>query len=199
MKKFAFIDTTGSIQYTAVPSDDAAFTSGDYYNSLLCQEFDYSMQDAVAIATLYWKEGWRTRPDKPFPIFVWDNELEQWVDPRTLQDFKTAQWAKVKQARALAESAGFTYDGSVFDSDAQSQARINGAVTLALIAKQANQPYTITWTLKDGTLRTLSADEMIAVGLALGTHVQTGFNKGQQLQQQINAATTKEEIEAITW
>lgn len=125
------------------------------------------------------------------------NSKGTWV--YNLLKAKEQTWLSIKASRSSDEEAGFTYAGSVFDSDPSSQARINGAVTLALIAKQTNQPYEITWTLKDSTLRTLSADEMIAVGLALGTHVQTIFNKGQQLQQQIAQATTKEQVESITW
>lgn len=138
-------------------------------------------------------------PSQPSPHHVFNYTTKQWEDPRTLADLKAAQWTQIKQARTQAEYAGFTWDGSVFDSDATSQQRINGAVSLALIAKQASQPYSITWTLADNTLRVLSADDMISVGLALGTHVQATFNKGQQLQQQIEAATTKGEIEVITW
>ena len=138
-------------------------------------------------------------PIQPSINHIFNYTTKQWEDPRTLQDYKNQKWEEIKQARSTTEYAGFNWDGSTFDSDAESQTRINGAVTLALIAKQAAQPYTVIWTLKDNTLRALSADDMIAVGLALGNHVQTVFNKGQQLQQQIEQATTKEEIEAITW
>lgn len=130
---------------------------------------------------------------------IWDWELMQYIDPRSLAEIKEARWAELKLARTQAESEGFTWDGSIFDSDPSSQARINGAVTLALIARQLNQPYEVTWTLKNSTTRTLSIDEMIAVGLTLGNHVQTIFNKGQLLQQQINQATTKEEVTSIVW
>lgn len=138
-------------------------------------------------------------PPQPSPNHTFNWHTKQWEDSRTLADLKVAQWTQIKQARSQAEYAGFTWDGSTFDSDAISQQRINGAVSLALIAMQTAQPYSITWTLADNTLRVLSAGDMVSVGLALGTHVQTTFNKGQQLQQQIEAATTKEEIESISW
>lgn len=195
MKKFAFIDNTGSIQYTATPSDDSAFTSGAYYNNLLCQEFDYAVEDTVAINTLYWKAGWRTRTSKPNPIFVWDNELEQWKDPRTLQDLKDAKWTTIKRARSQAEYAGFTWDGSTFDSDALSQNRITGAVTLA----QMSSSFTIDWILADNTVRTLNQISMLQVGATLGQHVGAVFTNGVLRRAAIDAAVSVEEVEAVVW
>ena len=134
-------------------------------------------------------------PTRPSPNHVFNYVTKQWEDPRTLLDLKESQWHSIKQARALAEYAGFTWNGSVFDSDAISQNRITGAVTLA----QLSPSFTIDWTLADNTVRTLNQVEMFQVGAALGTHVQTQFAKGQLLRVQIEAATTKEAIEAITW
>lgn len=138
-------------------------------------------------------------PPKPHNFSQFNYLTLKWVDPRSLEQIKEAKWEEIKAKRTNAEYAGFTWDGSYFDSDATSQNRINGAVTLALLSLQNQQPYEITWSLANRTFRTLTAQEMISVGLALGTHVQTNFNKGQALQVQIDAATTKEEVDAIHW
>ena len=120
---------------------------------------------------------------------------KQWEDPRSLQDLKDAQWDLIKQSRADAEYAGFTWDGSVFDSDALSQNRITGAVTLA----QMDSNFTIGWTLADNTVRTMSQMDMLQTGAALGTHVATVFSMGVVKRNAIEAATTKEDVEAIVW
>lgn len=125
--------------------------------------------------------------------FNWQSKT--WEDPRTLADLKAQQWTQIKQSRSAAEYAGFTWDGSTFDSDAISQQRITGAVTMA----QLNPAFEIDWTLADNTIRTLSAPDMISVGLALGVHVATVFAKGQALRAQIEAAATREEVESIVW
>lgn len=138
-------------------------------------------------------------PFKPSPAHTFNWVTKQWEDPRTLTDFKTQQRALIKEARTAAEYSGFTWGGSTFDSNAISQQRIASAVQLASLSKAANQPFSITWTLADDTQRTLTADEMIQVGLALGEFVQTNFKKAQALQQRIEAATTKEEVEAVVW
>ncbi|OIP19571.1 MAG: hypothetical protein AUK51_01155 [Comamonadaceae bacterium CG2_30_59_20] len=91
--------------------------------------------------------------------------------------------------------AGFTWDGSTFYSDATSQNRITGAVTLA----QLSSAFTIDWTLADNTVRNLGQMDMFQVGAALGVHVQTQFAKGQALRAQIDAATTQAEVEAVVW
>lgn len=117
----------------------------------------------------------------------------------SLEDAKTLHWSEIKRQRSEIEYGGFVWDGSTFDSDETSRGRIQGAVSLALIAQGAGQPFSIDWTLADNTTRTLSGEEMIAVGLALGTHVATAFEIARQLREQIDAATTLQEVFAVVW
>jgi hypothetical protein len=126
---------------------------------------------------------------------IFDYATKQWVDPRTLQDHKTAKWTELKQARSQAEYAGFTWDGSVFDSNAISQQRITGAVTLA----QMDTEFSINWTLADNTVRQLNATQMKEVGAALGVHVATQFARAQDLRTQLDAAQTAEQVAAVNW
>jgi len=132
---------------------------------------------------------------KPSPSHVFNYDTKQWEDPRTLQELKDSQWTLIKRSRSAAEYAGFMWDGSTFDSDAISQNRITGAVTLA----QLSSAFTIDWTLATNQVRTLNQSEMLQVGAALGVHVQTQFAKGQSLRVQIDAATTQAEVEAVVW
>jgi hypothetical protein len=134
-------------------------------------------------------------PTRAEHILRFDGAKLVWHDPRTLADHKAAQWELIKQARSAAEYAGFAWDRSVFDSDALSQNRITGAVTLA----QLSPGFTIDWTLKDNSVRTLNQADMIAVGVALGQHVQAQFTKAQGLRVQIEAATSWEQVAAVAW
>jgi hypothetical protein len=131
----------------------------------------------------------------PTPHHVFNYTTKQWEDPRTLQDLKDAKWATIKQARSAAEYAGFTSDGSTFDSDAISQNRITGAVTLA----QMSSTFSIDWVLADNTVRTLNQSDMLAVGAALGAHVAAQFERGVTRRAQIEAATTAEQVAGIVW
>ena len=134
-------------------------------------------------------------PPKPFTYSKFEWQTRTWVDQRTLQEIKDAQWDLIKQSRANAEYAGFMWDGSKFDSDILSQQRITGAVSLAMLSST----FSIQWTLFDNTVRTLSASDMIGVGSALGTHVATQFAIGVTLRDQITAATSRAEVEAVVW
>jgi hypothetical protein len=136
-----------------------------------------------------------TKEPPPSEHHIFNYTTKQWEDPRTLADLKAAQWGLIKQARSQAEYAGFTWDGSTFDSDAISQNRITGAVTLA----QMSSTFSIDWVLADNTVRTLNQSDMLAVGAALGAHVAAIFAKGVLLREQIEAATTAEEVAGVVW
>ncbi len=134
-------------------------------------------------------------PPKPSAIHTFNWQSKQWEDPRTLDDLKGEKWRNIKFNREGAEYGGFTWDGSVFDSDAISQQRIAGAIQLA----QMNPAFEVVWTLANNTMRTLTAQDMFAVGLALGSHVSTQFTHAQALRAQIEGAATAQEVEAIHW
>lgn len=134
-------------------------------------------------------------PPKPHPFAYLNPTTKQWVDPRTLEQVQTMAWGAMKTLRSQKEAAGFTWDGSTFDSDQTSQSRIMGAVQLAGMSPA----FEIPWTLKDNSVRTLSASNMAAVGTALGAHVSAIFARAQELRLEIYAATTIAAVEAITW
>ncbi len=149
----------------------------------------------------YYRDGdaWAPRPDRPSPVHEWSPAARAWVDPRTLDDLRAAAWARIKAERDRIEFGGFDWDGSRFDSDEISQSRIQGAVLLAQLAIQAGQPFSIAWTLADNTRRTLSAQEVAAVGVAMGGHFRAAHDTAAALRDLINAATTAAALEAITW
>ena len=134
-------------------------------------------------------------PPLPNAFCYLDHDTKQWVDSRTLEQMQAFAWGAMKALRFQKEVAGFSWDGSVFDSDQVSQSRIMGAVQLAGMSST----FTIPWTLQDNTVRVLSASDMMAVGAALGTHVSAIFARAQELRVEIYAATTIAAVEAITW
>ncbi|MEO8296354.1 MAG: DUF4376 domain-containing protein [Burkholderiales bacterium] len=119
-----------------------------------------------------------------------------WVDPRTIADLRAAKWVAIKVDRARAEAAPLVVAGCTFDAGPTSQQRIAGAVQLALIGGAA---FSIDWTLADNTVTTLSAPEMVAVGLALGAQVSAAHERARTLRTAIEAATTAAEVEAVVW
>lgn len=133
-------------------------------------------------------------PARPSPKHQFDWGTHTWVDPRTLADLRAAKWEAIKLARAQAEFGGFVWDGDTFDSDRMSQSRIQGAAQLAQLVPE----FTIDWTLADNSVRTLSAADMVAVGTAMGQHVNTVHAHARDLRAQI-ATATEEELALINW
>lgn len=160
---------------------------------------------------------WSTPLDIPLtylvdPIF---ESLEQWAitygssflsdgiimadTSLSLESAKGRKWSEIKVNRLTKEYGGFIYDGSVFDSDEDSTRRIVGATTLASLAKNSQQPFSIDWTLADNSVRTLNADSMIGAGEALGQYVASIHAISRTLRDQIENATTVEEVTSIHW
>ena len=133
--------------------------------------------------------------DRPSKAHVFDYSTKTWVDPRTLDEHKSAQWALIKAARDEAEFGGFTWDGSVFDSDQVSQARIQGAVLLAT----GNPNFVVDWTLADNTVRSLTADDLIVLSLALGEHVSLQHSRARDARALLDQATSLSEVQSISF
>ena len=186
------LDANGKVLQVSSSQFDAIHTIG------LNPEAVFHMEEPPPTPQSYWDfeaNSWIEPQPQPSPAHVFNWQTKQREDPRTLQDFKEAQWALIKQARTSAEYAGFTWDGSTFDSDAISQNRITGAVTLA----QMSPDFTIGWVLADNSVRTLNQMDMLQVGGALGQHVAVIFAKAAGLRAQIEAATTREAVESVVW
>ena len=136
-----------------------------------------------------------TLPDKPSVHHKFDYPTKTWVDTRSLEEHKTAQWALIKAARIEAEFGGFTWDGSMFDSDQVSQARIQGAVLLAT----SNPDFAVDWTLEDNTVRSLTADDLIAISQALGEHVSLQHSRARDARALLDQATSISEVQSISF
>jgi uncharacterized protein YbdZ (MbtH family) len=120
-------------------------------------------------------------------------------DPRTLADYKEERWDHLKTQRDITLDGGFSWNNLVFDSDPKSRANIQGAVTLAQLSEQVNQPFSITWTLKDNSTISLNAQQMKEVGIALANHLNTAYDKGRILRTQVEQALTLEEVGSVLW
>ncbi|MDR2297837.1 MAG: DUF4376 domain-containing protein [Comamonas sp.] len=118
----------------------------------------------------------------------------------TLDTAKACKWADMKATRDQLESGGFDLPGvGRFDSDEESRNKIIGASLAAKIARDAEQPYVIAWTLADNTVVQLDADGIIDAGFAMLAHLNAIHQRSRALYAQIQAAETLEAIAAIVW
>jgi hypothetical protein len=161
--------------------------------------YDLSHYVVAGVMTAYTDDQFVAKSAFPMYPATWSNDTFTWTDNRDLDAVKLDQWTAVKAGRDQTVNGSFTWDGSVFDSNAYSQSQIGNAITLGQLAADAGQDYSINWTLQDNTVRTLTFDQIKAVGMALGVFVQTQFNLGVSLRQQIASATSIPAVQAITW
>lgn len=150
-----------------------------------------------------------TRPDETLtrrPVYAGLADVDgvptrQWtLEPVDLEAAKEAVWRAVKRQRTvLTENPGATVVTPVgaVQSDARSQANINGLVTMAILAQMTQQPFSADFTLADNTVATLNAAQMIGLGVAVGQHVQQVYGRATELREAIDAAQDIAALEAI--
>jgi len=136
---------------------------------------------------------------QPATYFVFNYTTKQWEDPRTLDDLKAAQWAKIKAAREAAINAPLETPYGTVDSGPDDRGNITDAVMLLQTMESLGTPITIEFTMFDNTPITLTTAQMVHIGLLLGQKVQAAYVRSQACRAAINAATTKEEVEAVVW
>lgn len=174
-----FLDQQGLNGDTAI-AGEADPEKHYYLNGEVCSYTDEELAVKKSLPT-----GW-----------AWKMPERIAVDMRDMDAVRRQAWERIKKARKAAELAPFTHAGSMYDANKE---QIGGAAQMALLAQLSEQPFSIDWTLRDNSTKTHSAAEMIAVGVALGKHVSDIYDAGRVLREQITAATTPAELDAIQW
>ena len=149
---------------------DAPQHKTDYWDFSLCSFVSIGMQ--------------------PSSAHIYDYNIKKWVDHRSLDEIKTQKWTEIKSKRDDFEFGIFEFEGNIYDSDQVSQARIMGAVLAGLPQ---------IWTLANNTTVSLSAEQLKSLYAALQMHVAVAHERGRIAREAIQAATTKEQIEAIVF
>ena len=107
---------------------------------------------------------------------------------------KQGKLAELAEDRWKEETGGYMYNGHEFHSDRESQDRFFQAYMASL-----NDPnFTRTWKTKDSWLN-MNAEDFVELYNNFWEFLQGLYQKEKSLQEQVKAATTIEEIEAIKW
>ena len=122
---------------------------------------------------------------------VWNGD--DWEEPYvpTLDELKSVKRAEIAASRFNAEVAGIMG----IRTDRESQALLTGACLQAII----DPTYTLNWKTDDGSFVELTAEDVKAIGTTVRVHVQTQFDREKELNEQIDTATTAEELSLISW
>jgi hypothetical protein len=139
-------------------------------------------------SNMYYQGGWVVMPAQPSPYHIFNYDLKDWIDPRTLDEIKTQKWAEIKAMRDRLEFGGFKFEGGIYDSDQVSQGRIMSAAVAGVDQ---------IWTLADNTTIDLSASQLQQLYAALQAHIANAHERGRIARQLIHEAETKDQVEAI--
>lgn len=121
-----------------------------------------------------------------------------WADGAWQADIDAMRARKLRELDAARDAAivgGFEFAGVMYDSDPKSIQRINGAVTLSML----DPSFETDWITFDNSLVRLNAAQLAGLGAAAGQHEAAQIFRARQLKDQALAATTREQLAAITW
>ena len=165
----------------------------EFYNNAASHheyiEVDYCTFEKASRVEGYVDKGeWYAAEGKPSENHIYDYDLKDWIDPRTLDEIKAQRWVEIKSQREQLEFGGFEFEGNIYDSNQVSQGRIMGA-TIAGVDQ--------VWTLADNTTVSLTASQLQQLYAALQSHIASVHERGRIARAAIESAETKEEVVAI--
>ncbi len=75
-------------------------------------------KDGVAVddppsSNMFYQGGWVEMPAQPSPYHIFNYDIKQWIDPRTLDEIKAQKWAEIKVMRDQLEFGGFEFEGNI--------------------------------------------------------------------------------------
>lgn len=114
-----------------------------------------------------------------------------------IEVFKEHTKNKVAAKRWQQEIGGITINNVGYATDRESQTKYT-AIEVA-ITHADPLTWSINWKTSSGTFITLNAEEMMVIIDDIEQYIQDCFNKEYELQQQINACTTIEQVMAIDY
>lgn len=120
------------------------------------------------------------------------------VEPEpSFSELKVRKAMEVTAACLAAIDGGFTLSGHRYDSDMVSRTNIIGTATG--VQAGIGLPDGFTWRTSDNDNVPMDGAGVIALGAALLQHVNEQYATSWQLKAQVEAATTPEEVAAISW
>lgn len=129
-------------------------------------------------------------------LAAWGDEPTIPDDPTpTFDELKTAKYDEIAAARYAAETGGCTVDGVTIATDRGSQALL----TAAVVSARLDPEFKTRWKCADGRFVALDAFQLRSIGDAVIAHVEACFAREGELCEQIDAAQTPEELDAIQW
>lgn len=177
MKKYARIDNENVVEFFETDDDITKF----FHPSLIWVECD----NVVELGWKYINNQFSISPENTF----------------TIQELKNKKWEEIKKSRDLHEFGSFFWNELEFDADSVSQLRLSFAVIKAQSTINNSEDWSIDWRLKNNEIVTLSALQILEIGLALGNNTLLAHEHANQLRELIYSQTTdtESELDNIVW
>ncbi|PRC92682.1 DUF4376 domain-containing protein [Solimicrobium silvestre] len=134
---------------------------------------------------------------------IWSMPSRAVVDTAVMADIQARACAaiNVKRDAVIAAFDQFTYNGVVYDGDVLAQANIQ--MTIDVITAGIPLPANFEWRASDNSMHPMAAADVISMNaarlVAQATLVFATYSTSWTLKAQINSATTRQQVEAITW
>lgn len=137
---------------------------------------------------------------------VWCNENNATIEDKgeyyecvaipapSLDELKQAKLTELKTIRDTEEVKPISYQGYRFEYDNKARDRISAAIIALDVSKGQ-----IAWTTADNTEVMVNADDLRGVIAAVAMRSNELHVKYRQLKEQVEACTTKEQLEKIEW
>ena len=120
---------------------------------------------------------------------------KEYVYTPSLEELRISKIAAFKAARDSEEVQPIEYNGNLFDYDEKARDRINAAI---IALDMAGTEATLQWTTADNTNATVTAQDLRNIIAAVAMRSNTLHEQYRAAKEAVNAAETKEEVEAVT-
>lgn len=151
---------------------------------------------SAGVPVAYTAEQAAAKSDRPKARgFVWSNSTMAWVDVRTLAEAKAQKRQELAAAWKASMAAGVTIGGKIARTDSAAWVDY---LTLRLMAQEAGWVDTPI-ELADGTFELLTQAKAATLWDALKALRRTQMIKLRDKMEQVRDATTKEDVDAISW
>lgn len=127
--------------------------------------------------------------------------LNQWLEnaeaSEALEVKKELKKREITKNRDEAINGGVEYNGKVFQSSEKDRNLLTSTISLFSITKQV--PEGFKWIAKDNEAVSFTLEDLIALGGVMANAVNASMIKARNLKDQIEQATSLEELDLITW
>ena len=151
---------------------------------------DYRKQEYWLPGDTYGTPGREVKEIGPLPEGAMLTPPEQ-----TIEEVKVIKKSVLKADRDQKEVLPIEYNGNSFDYDDKARDRINAAI---IALDMAGAEATLQWTTADNTNATVTAQDLRNIIAAVAMRSNTLHEQYRVAKEAVNAAETKEEVEAVT-